>query len=173
MILAAVAIVLSARRFLERHLDGCAVMRCIGASQAQVFRLYLYQFLWLGIMASLAGCLLGYGAQWVLARQFEDLVANGLPAPSLLPVAYGLLTGMATLLGFALPFLQRLQRVPAMWVLRRELGCRSVSICSASPSAWRCWRLLLWQAGEIKLGLYVLAGLLGVALRWRCCWPMA
>ncbi len=37
LILAAVAIVLSARRFLERHLDGCAVMRCTGASQGQVF----------------------------------------------------------------------------------------------------------------------------------------
>ncbi|MDP1896771.1 MAG: FtsX-like permease family protein, partial [Sulfurimicrobium sp.] len=116
LILAAVAIILSARRFLERHLDGCAVMRCVGASQAQVFRLYLYQFLWLGVLASLAGCLLGYGAQWVLARQLGGLVAADLPAPSWLPLAYGLLTGVATLLGFALPFLQRLKRVPPLWV---------------------------------------------------------
>lgn len=164
VILAAVAIVLSARRFLERHFDGCAVMRCLGATQAQVFRLYLYQFVWLGFMASLAGCLLGYGAQWVLAYQLEHLVANGLPTPSLLPVAQGMLTGMATLLGFALPFLQRLQRVPAIWVLRRELGMpQRFNLLSFAVGVALLAALLLWQAGEVMLGLYVLAGLLAVA----------
>ncbi|HEV7390289.1 MAG TPA: ABC transporter permease, partial [Burkholderiales bacterium] len=41
VVLAAVAIGLSARRFLQRHLDSCAMMRCLGASQAMVVRLYL------------------------------------------------------------------------------------------------------------------------------------
>jgi len=36
VILAAVAVGLSARRFMARHLDGCAVMRVLGARQAQV-----------------------------------------------------------------------------------------------------------------------------------------
>lgn len=163
VILAAVAIVLSARRFLERHLDGCAVMRCVGATQGQVFRLYLYQFLWLGFMASLAGCLLGFGAQWVLARQLGSLVANSLPPSSLVPLAQGLLTGMATLLGFALPFLQRLQKVPAIWVLRRELGMPGrFNLIGFLAGAAVLVGLLLWQAGEIKLGLYVLAGLVAV-----------
>lgn len=165
LILAAVAIVLSARRFLERHLDGCAVMRCVGATQAQVFRLYLYQFLWLGLAASLAGCLLGFGAQWVLARQLEHLAVGGLPAPSLLPVVQGVLAGMATLLGFALPFLQRLQRVPAIWVLRREMGLpQRFNLLGFGLGVALLAGLLLWQAGEIRLGLTVLAGLLGVAL---------
>ncbi len=163
LILAAVAIVLSARRFLERHLDGCAVMRCVGASQGQVFRLYLYQFLWLGVLASLAGCLLGYGAQWVLARQLGGLVAAGLPAPSWMPLAYGLLTGLATLLGFALPFLQRLKRVPPLWVLRRELGRpQRLNLAGFAAGIAVLLALLLWQAGEIRLGLYVLAGLAAV-----------
>lgn len=165
LILAAVAIVLSARRFLERHLDGCAVMRCTGASQGQVFLLYLYQFLWLGILASLAGCLLGYGAQWVLARQLGGLIAASLPAPSWTPLAYGLLTGLATLLGFALPFLQRLKRVPPLWVLRRELGGpQRVNLAGFAAGMGVLLAMLLWQAGEIRLGLYVLAGLAAVVL---------
>ncbi|MBZ0105001.1 MAG: FtsX-like permease family protein [Sulfuricella denitrificans] len=165
LILAAVAIVLSARRFLERHLDGCAVMRCSGASQGQVFRLYLYQFLWLGMLASLAGCLLGYGAQWVLARQLGGLIAAGLPEPSWVPLGYGLLTGMATLLGFSLPFLQRLKRVPPLWVLRRELGgAQGHSLAGFSAGVAVLLAMLLWQAGELRLGLYVLAGLTAVVV---------
>lgn len=165
LILAAVAIVLSARRFLERHLDGCAVMRCVGASQGQVFRLYLYQFLWLGVLASLAGCLLGYGAQWVLARQLGGLIAASLPAPSWVPLGYGLLTGLATLLGFALPFLQRLKRVPPLWVLRRELGRpQRLNLAGFAAGAAVLLAMLLWQAGEIRLGLTVLAGLAAVVV---------
>ncbi len=42
VVLAAAAIALAVRRFTQRHLDGCAVMRSLGASQKQLFYLYLY-----------------------------------------------------------------------------------------------------------------------------------
>ncbi|MEW5944032.1 MAG: FtsX-like permease family protein [Pseudomonadota bacterium] len=161
VVLAAVAIVLAARRFLDRHLDGCAVMRCLGGTQSLIFRVYLYQFLTLGLTASLVGCLLGYGAQWVLADRLGALVAADLPLPSLLPVVQGVLTGMTTLLGFALPFLLRLKQVPTLRVLRRELGVpRQVSLASFAAGFAALSALLLWQAGELRLGLYVLAGLI-------------
>src|SRR6187455_50777 len=64
VILSAVAIALAARRFLRRHLDGCAVMRCLGARQAIVVRLYLLHFIALGAVAGVAGCLIGYAAQF-------------------------------------------------------------------------------------------------------------
>src|SRR6185295_2084650 len=51
VVLAAVAIGLSARRFLQRHLDACAMLRCLGASQAKVVRLYLVHFVVLGVAA--------------------------------------------------------------------------------------------------------------------------
>lgn len=165
VVLAAVAIVLAARRFLHRHLDSCAVMRCLGGTQALIFRLYLYQFLALGAAASLAGCLLGYAAQWVLADRLGALVASDLPLPSLLPVAQGVLTGMATLLGFALPFLLQLKQVPTLRVLRRELGApKRMSLVSFAAGFAVLSALLLWQAGELKLGLYVLAGLIAAVV---------
>src|SRR6185436_3343242 len=51
----------------QRHLDGCAVMRCLGATQAQLLRLYAVEFLILGLAACAAGCALGYVAQEALA----------------------------------------------------------------------------------------------------------
>ena len=55
-ILAGVAVALGTRRFVERHLDGCAVMRCLGATQSQLLRLYAVEFLLLGLAACAAGC---------------------------------------------------------------------------------------------------------------------
>jgi predicted lysophospholipase L1 biosynthesis ABC-type transport system permease subunit len=36
VVLSAAAIALAARRFVRRHLDACAVMRCMGARQALI-----------------------------------------------------------------------------------------------------------------------------------------
>jgi len=69
------------RRFLQRHLDGCAIMRCLGASQGQVMRLYITHFVLLGLVASAVGCVLGVAAQAALARWLGGLVAVQLPAP--------------------------------------------------------------------------------------------
>ena len=42
--LAAVAIAMAARRFMLRHLDACAMLRCLGLTQNQVTTLYLAEF---------------------------------------------------------------------------------------------------------------------------------
>ncbi len=160
VVLAAVAVVMAARRFMARHLDSCAVMRCLGARQSQIFRLYLIQFLLLGVAASVAGCVLGYVGQMVLAARLGSLIAAPLPQPSPLPAVLGVLTGMATLLGFSLPFLHRLKQVPALRVLRRELGpVGRVGLAGFALGLAAVAGLVLWQAGDAKLGGYVLGGL--------------
>src|SRR6185503_5508186 len=73
-VLAGVAVALGTRRFVERHLDGCAVMRCLGATQAQLLRLYAVEFLILGLAACAAGCALGYVAQEALAVAVAEVV---------------------------------------------------------------------------------------------------
>jgi putative ABC transport system permease protein len=59
VVLAGMALALASRHFITRHLDACALMRCMGAQQSQVLRIFLYQFLLLGICAVLIGCALG------------------------------------------------------------------------------------------------------------------
>ncbi|MFX7090845.1 hypothetical protein ABTH94_22450, partial [Acinetobacter baumannii] len=47
--LAALAVAMAARRFMLRHLDACAMLRCFGMTQAQVTSLYLTEFILIGL----------------------------------------------------------------------------------------------------------------------------
>ncbi|ADE11979.1 ABC transporter permease [Sideroxydans lithotrophicus] len=160
-ILAGAAMALAARRFVLRHLDGCAVMRCLGAQQEQVLWLFLYQFILLGVVAVLLGGLLGYVTQAALIESIASMRSASLPQPGVLPLIKAAASGFALLLGFAfLPLLQ-LRKVSPLRVLRRELG-------SPETSGWLIYGLavgvlallFLWHAGSLKLGMAVLGGLL-------------
>jgi putative ABC transport system permease protein len=165
VVLAGVAVATAARRYSARHLDGVAVMRCLGADQAFVTRLHLFKMLWLGLAASLAGCMIGFAAQEVLARIHAGLFATRLPAPSLRPVAIGVATGLILLVGFALPALLRLKSVPPARVLRRDLGPLPVGALTVYGMALAAvTALLLWQAADVKLTALVLAGAAGTLM---------
>lgn len=159
VVLAAAAVALAVRRFTLRHLDGCAVMRSLGASQAGLLSLYLYYFIALGIIASTLGCLVGFVAQEFLAYWLSGLVETALPWPSLLPAAHGLLVGMVLLLGFALPPLLNLRSVPALRVLRRDIGLSNTRSLSGYGLGLAALSLLfLWKADDFRLGLYIIFG---------------
>jgi len=161
VLLAGVAVATSSQRFIRRHLDSCAVMRCMGATQQQIQSLFVLQMLWLGLIAGIVGCLFGFGAQYMLVAIVGSLADFSLPTPSLLPILFGMLTGLITQFGFALPPLLHLKNVPALRVLRRELGALSPRVVSSYGLGGGVLALLvIWQAGDIRLGLYVLGGLL-------------
>jgi putative ABC transport system permease protein len=163
-VLAGVAIALAARRFVERHLDGCAVMRCLGATQAKLVRLFGLEFVVLGLASAAAGLALGLAAQQAVATTLESLLHTSLPMPSALPALQGFLVGLVLLLGFALPPLIQLKNVPAVRVLRRESGApRSGTIGAYAAGLAALAALLVWQAGDLKLGGYVVGGF-GAAL---------
>ena len=160
-ILAGAAIALAARRFVLRHLDSCAVMRCFGAQQDQVLRLFLYQFIFVGIVAVLLGCALGYATQAGLISMIETMRSADLPQPTVLPALKAAASGFALLLGFAfLPLLQ-LRKVSPLRVLRRELGAPPASTSLVYGLAVLVLALLfLWQSGSLPLGMAMLGGLL-------------
>jgi putative ABC transport system permease protein len=164
VVLSAVAIALAARRFLRRHLDGCAVMRCIGARQSEIVRLYLLHFMALGVIAGMLGCVIGYAAQFVLATWLGSFLAVALPWPGLSPAGYGLASGVLLLLGFALPPLVSLGQVSTLRVLRRDLGVpRGRGVIGYALGLVVICGLVLWQAQDARLGAYVLGGFLAAA----------
>jgi putative ABC transport system permease protein len=158
-VLAGVAIALATRRFVERHLDGVAVMRCLGATQAQLVRLYGAEFALLGLIACALGAALGYAAQAGLGAALADVIRADLPLATPWPALHGALVGLALLLGFALPPLVQLRNVPALRVMRRELDAPRPAAAAAYGAGFvTVCALLVWQAGDLKLGAYVVGG---------------
>lgn len=159
VMIAASAVALSARRFSERHVESCAVLRCLGASQGLLVRIFAFEFALVGLCAAVLGCLLGYAAQFALASWLSTLVGSSLPQPSLLPALQGSAAGLLLLLGFALPPVFRLRKVSALSVIRREWSlAEPVSLLGYAFGFGLLAVLLVWQAGDIRLGLTVTVG---------------
>ncbi len=159
VILSAVAVALGTRRYSARHLDGYAVMRCLGASQGRLFALFAWEFLLLGGAASTAGCALGFLVQNGVAWWLAELIPGSLPQPGFAPLAQGAATGFALLFGFALPPLLQLKDVPALRVIRRDVGPpRQGALGVYLLGLAAVYALLWWQAGDAKLGSTVFGG---------------
>lgn len=166
VILAGVGVAIAARRFAARHWDSVAIMRCVGATQALVTRLFVLELLLLAALAGAAGLIVGYLAQYGLSGVLGQLVSRTeLPPPSWGPILPALATGFVTLLGFGLPPLLRLREVPPLRVLRRDLGPVDPRLLALyGPAVLATAALLVWQAGEWRLALYVCAGVAGTVI---------
>ncbi|MBK4734229.1 FtsX-like permease family protein [Noviherbaspirillum sp. DKR-6] len=160
--LAAVAIAIAARRYLLRHLDACAMMRCLGLTQSELTRMVLIEFLLVGVAGSLAGVLVGFGAHYLLLVWLGQLVSADLPAPGFAPALQGLAFGLLLLTGFALPPVLQLRGVPHNRVIRRETPPpRPATLATYGLGLAVFVLLLLWQARDLRLGLLTAGGFLG------------
>ncbi|RBI65332.1 ABC transporter permease [Vreelandella sulfidaeris] len=166
VLLAGVAVAMSTRRYVERHLDTAALLRCFGASQRQLVTIFTLQLMGLALVAAIIGALLGLVGQAVLIWLLVSFLPMTLPPPGLMPLGLGVFTALAVLVGFAGPTLLRIKRVSALKVLRRELD-------PLPPSAWLVVGVasivfggLLWlYSGSLPLAIALLIGgalLLGV-----------
>ena len=172
VVLASVAVALAARRFSQRQLDGAAMMRCLGASQGDIFVLNFWQFVVLGLAACVLGTLAGFAAQAGLAALLGGLFTVALPMPSVVPALQGLAIGMVLLLGFTLPPLLSLRKVSTLRVLRRELDPFDGAAVFAYLLGFATLAaLIVWRAGDVKLGAvavggFVVALLLAAVIGW-------
>jgi putative ABC transport system permease protein len=159
--LAAVAVAMAARRFMQRHLDACAMLRCLGMTQNQVGAMYLVEFALVGLAGSVLGVLVGFGAHFVLLELVGRLMTTDLPPVSPLPALQGIATGMLLLIGFALPPVLQLRNVPHNRVIRREQAApQPMALATYGLGIVVFVALLLWQAGDTKLALTTAGGFL-------------
>jgi len=161
VLLAGVAVATVANRFSIRHLNTSAMMRCLGSSQKTIIRLFTLEMFWLSLLASTVGCMLGALTQLVITELLDKLVLTQLPPPSLKAVILGYATGIVMLIGFALPPLLSLHRVPPLHVLRKDVPKRPVSVWTVYLAVVICMSLLLyWQIADLQLVVFVLGGIM-------------
>ncbi|WP_028456081.1 ABC transporter permease [Chitinilyticum litopenaei] len=158
-LLAGVAILLAARRFVQRHYDTVALLRTLGASRQQLRTLLLGELTVLALLASLLGGLFGWAGQAMLAEILLRLGQQALPAPSPLPWLWASAYALVLLAGLAGPQLLALSRTPPLRVLRRELqadpGLRVQWLLALSAIL----ALLYLGMRDLRLALYTAAGL--------------
>ncbi|MDH3334850.1 MAG: FtsX-like permease family protein, partial [Gammaproteobacteria bacterium] len=120
LLLSAVAVAMSARRFAHRRMDTVALMKSLGATQGFVITVALVQLLLLGILGVLLGSIAGYAAEELLARVLTDLLAGPLPDTGLRPVILASGSALILMFGFALPAMIQLRNTPPLRVLRHD-----------------------------------------------------
>ncbi|MFN4148018.1 MAG: ABC transporter permease [Rhodocyclaceae bacterium] len=165
VVLATIAVGMAARRFSERHLDACAVMRCLGASERQLLLIHGGEFILLGGLATVIGGFGGLLAQEALHGWLAGVLAERLPAPGILPWLQGIAVAAVLVVGFVVPPLLRLKSVPTLRVLRREWGkIEPLSMASYLLGAFCLAALIFWLSAEARLAGVILGGFLAAVL---------
>ena len=164
-LLSAVAVALAARGFALAHLDDCAMLRVLGLSQRRIASAYVFEFGLIGLLASALGLLLGYALHHVFVLLLAGLVDAALPSAGWWPLMFGMGVGMTLLLAFGLPPVLQLSQVPALRVIRRDLGnLKPASIGVLLLGITGFAALLLAASSDLKLGLIAVGGFAAAAL---------
>ena len=166
VLLCAIAVAMAARAYVRRHLDTVALLKTLGATRNFTLTVSVLQLLALAMLAVAAGSSIGFLAQEWLLRTIRGLLAfTELPAANLTPLAIGFVTAIAVLAGFALPPLLQLARVPALRVLRRDVGPPPPLVLLAfGPAVAVVLSLIYWVVPEARLFGYFTAGLAAFVL---------
>ncbi len=158
-LLSAVAVALVSRDFAQRRLDDCALLRVMGVPQRTMAWIYGLQFLFIGLLASALGLLVGWAFHLVFVELLAGLVKVSLPQAGWQPWALGVGVGVLLTLGFGLPPVLQLARVPPLRVLRRDLGgLRPWSAAMGLFGAAALFGLLLAVARDLRMGAIALGG---------------
>ena len=121
IVLAGVAIGVTSRRYAQRHAQTVALLRCLGLTQRQILMIYILQFILLGVVGSIIGCMIGYFAQLLLAKIFVGWFNIHLPAIIWSSAVIAVITGLCVLIGFTLAPLIHLKAITPMRIFSREL----------------------------------------------------
>ena len=180
VLLCAVAIAMTARRYVKRHLDLAALLKTLGATRGTVLTLSLVQLVCIALLAAAAGVLAGFLAQQGLLGALKGMIAAELPPPGVRPLVLGFAASVLLLTGCAIPPMLQLARVPAIRVLRRDIGPPPLATWLAyGPAVLVIALLIRWVGGggwlsvgfvialALAIGVLALAGWLLVTLAGR------
>ena len=165
VLLAGVAVALSAHRYSRRHYDHVGIFKTLGAGPARILYGYLGILGVIGAVSVVLGLSLGGGLHLLVIEALGSLIPVELPPPSVRPFALGAATGLICALAFAMPPLLHLKNISPMRVIRRDLGAPPASEwLTYGGAAAGSLTLLIWYSGSLMLTLWTLLGTLAVLL---------
>jgi len=165
IILAAVAIAVSAKRYCERQYDPVAMMKTLGGSRDMIRKIYLMHLLMVCTMAVVVGLAIGYGLQEVATGYLAKSMGTELPMAGFKPWLVAISTGVICAVMFSIKPLLDLFDIPPLRVLRRNLGDRlAVSKIHLGLSALTVFLLMWLFSNNIKITLILFASTLALIL---------
>ncbi len=172
VLLAGIAIGISARQFAHRHTDQVVLLKSFGISALVLKRLYLSQMLLLATVASLVGLVIGEGLQRLMAQVVLSTYDLTLLAAGPSPYLASLFCGFLSLTCFALPAIWHLPGIPPLKILRRETRTTTPQLWTqVTFAAGAVAVLILIFSRDITLALSVLAALSVVTgIACLCAW---
>lgn len=163
VLLAGVAIAITARQFSARHTDQVALMKSLGAGAVQIRTLYFSQLILLGVIASLIGLVFGELLQRIVAISLQQVYQIRLGAASFYPYGLSFCSGLMCLVFFALPALWYLPTVPPLKILRRELAVNMPQVwMQAALALFAVLTLVILFSRDLELALSISGALLAV-----------
>jgi putative ABC transport system permease protein len=134
--------------FIRRKIETIAILRCLGATSAQLMSVYLLQAAAMGLLGSACGAVLGMVLQLGLPHLFADFLPVDVTfAVSWPAILVGIATGLIVSSIFALMPLLGIRRISPLVVLRREF--------ETAPKGTRDW----WKLPAYAMMVLCVAGL--------------
>lgn len=123
------------RAYMAEKIDAIAVLRCLGASGAQVVWIFVIEAAGLGLAGAVLGVVLGVGAQLVLPHVLGSFIPVDVePRFEWIPALSGLALGTWVGILFALGPVLGVRKVAPLQVLRRDDDSAGTGV---SRSMWR------------------------------------
>ena len=164
LLLSAVAIAMSARRFAHRRMDAVALMKSLGASQQFVIRAASLQLVLLGLLGVIIGSAVGFIVEKLVTDMLADIIQGDLPPVGFSPVLLACGSALILLIGFALPSLIQLRDTPPLRVLRHDEMPPPPSRLFVAGTSLIAVAVMLYQAiGDGLMLLIVLGGMMVVS----------
>ena len=159
VILAGIAVALSANRYAKRHYDHVSVLKTLGATPVEIQWGYFGVLTVLGVGGVVLGLLLGTGIHLGIVQLLATYLPANLPLPGTRPLWLGAATGFMCLIAFALPPLLALKNISPMRAVRRELSVTTTSgLVTYGLGTCGALTLLVWYSNSLWLTFWALAG---------------
>lgn len=158
LLLSAVAIAMSARRFAHRRMDAVALMKSLGANQRFVVTAASVQLVILGILGILIGSAVGYLVEELLARMLAGMIQGDLPDAGWGPIVLAAGAALILLVGFAMPSVIQLRNTPPLRVLRHDAMPPPPSRLLVAGTSLAAVAALLYRAVPDGLMLAIVLG---------------